>query len=88
MRVCAMPLVFSIYNEKISGAGAVSSSMCSIPGAQISESNTADTAVEEGGDQINTLLQVEDLVHSARGNYVENLAERMYLLELCLYQVL
>ena len=65
MRVCAMPLVFSIYNEKISGAGAVSSSMCSIPGAQISESNTADTAVEEGGDQINThppTLQLEDLV--------------------------
>ena len=63
-------------------------SMCSIPGAQISESNTADTAALEGGDQINTLLQVEDLVHSAKGNYVENLAERMYLLELCLYQVL
>ena len=63
MRVCAMPLVFSIYNEKISGAGAVSSSMCSIPGAQISESNTADTAVEEGGDQINTHPpKLEDLV--------------------------
>ena len=84
MRVCAMPLVFSIYNEKISGAGAVSSSMCSIPGAQISESNTADTA-GEGGDQINTPLHLEDLEHS----YVENPAERMYLLlELCRYQPL
>ena len=60
-------------------------SMCSIPAAQISESNTADTAAGEGGDQINTPLHMEDLEH----RYVENPAERMYLsLELCLYQPL
>ena len=73
-----------IYKERRYPEQYPGRSMCSIPAAQISESNTADTA-GEGGDQINTPLHLEDLEHS----YVENPAERMYLLlELCRYQPL
>ena len=54
-------------------------SMCSIPGAQISDSNTADTAVE--GTKLIPRLQVDGGSRAQSDKkYLWHLAERMFFL--------